>query len=59
MKLDAHSIELSYWEFIYDQYPENCRTEDAVLYMFQDGFAFDQFSEFLNISESQLLEALS
>jgi hypothetical protein len=59
VKIDARDIELSYWDFAYNKYPEKCRSKEAVIRMFEDGFAFDQFSEFLNISEAQLLEILS
>ena len=50
-------IELKYWDWIMD--PENYGHEDNMIKNWEDGFLFDDFAEYLGMTEDQLLEAVS
>lgn len=55
----ASEIEASYYDFILSKYPERYHGEEGMIRNWEEGFAFDQFADWIGLTEQQLLEAIS
>lgn len=52
------NYESLYHDFIMYKHPERCVNKDNMITNWEKGFAFDEFAEFLEMTEEQLLEAI-
>jgi hypothetical protein len=57
--MNSYDIEAKYWDWIMDHHPENYGHEDNMIKNWEGGFLFDDFAEYLGMTEDQLLEAVS
>ena len=53
------NYESLYHDFIMYRHPERYVSEDNMFNNWEKGFAFDEFAEFLEMTEDQLIEVIS